>query len=41
MRVNKVNPFDYNYDEQYKPKKIKESMKRTFDDDLRDIDSDE
>ena len=39
IRINKVNPFDY--EEQFKPKPIKETMKRTFDDDLRDIVSDE
>ena len=39
VRINKVNPFDY--EKQFKPKPIKETMKRTFDDDLRDIVSDE
>ena len=41
MRVNQVNPFDYDYDADYKPKQTKDPMRRTFDDDLRDMVSDE
>ena len=40
MRVNQVNPFDYDYDQDLKPKQFKDPMRRNFDDDLRDIVSD-
>lgn len=41
MRINKINPFDYDYDEDFKQKEVKNPTKRTFDDDLRDVLSDE
>lgn len=41
MRINKVNPFDYDYDKEFKKEEKKDPMKRTFDDDLRDMLSDE
>lgn len=41
VRINDVNPFDYDYDQNYKKEQKKDPMKRTFDDDLRDMLSDE
>jgi hypothetical protein len=41
MKVNKINAFDYDYEENFQPTKVKNTIKRTFDDDLKDAVSDE